>query len=65
MLGFSFYNRGIHLPNINETAYPKFKNYVSREELYKIYTPSADEMILAQNSTKGDFSKTCFLIMYK
>ena len=40
--------------NIIETAYPKIRSYITKDELYRIYTPSDEELILAQENTKGD-----------
>lgn len=51
--------------NIIETAYPKIRSYITKDELYRIYTPSDEELILAQENTKGDLSIICFLVTLK
>jgi TnpA family transposase len=53
------------LTNITETAYPKIRSYITEDELYRVYTPSDEELILAQENTKGDLSKICFLVTLK
>jgi TnpA family transposase len=53
------------VPAIYDTAYPRFKSNVSDEELYKIYTPTEDEIKIAKQNTQRDFPKLCFLVLLK
>ena len=53
------------MTNITETAYPKIRSYITDDELYRVYTPSDEELILAHENTKGDLSKICFLVTLK
>ena len=50
---------------IKETVYPRFRNVISDEELYKLYTPSSEEISLAMQNTKKEIPKLCFLVMLK
>jgi len=53
------------LPNINETAYPKLKNSFSESELLEFYTPTKNELALAETSTERQLAKLCFIIFLK
>lgn len=53
------------MANIAETAYPKIRSYITDEELHRVYTPSDEELRLAQENTKGDLSIVCFLVTLK
>jgi TnpA family transposase len=53
------------VPDIHETAYPRLKSSFSDKELYEFYTPSADDLALASEVTKGAGPKICFLILLK
>jgi hypothetical protein len=46
-------------------VYPRFRSIISNEELYKLYTPTSDEIELANKNTKKNFPKLCFLAMFK
>ncbi len=53
------------MPDVHETAYPRLKSSFSDKELYEFYTPSADDLALASEVTKGVGPKICFLILLK
>jgi len=53
------------VPDIHETAYPCLKSSFSDRELYEFYTPSAADLALALEVTKGVGPKICFLILLK
>lgn len=53
------------MANITETAYPRLRSYITEDELYRIYTPSDEELNLAKENTNGDLSKVCFLVTLK
>src|SRR4030042_3006253 len=53
------------LPSINDTTYPRFRSTISNEELYKLYTPTFEEIEFANKRTKKEFPKLCFLVMLK
>jgi hypothetical protein len=48
---------GFFLPSICDTAYPRFRSTISNEELYKLYTPTSEEIDFANKHTKRDFPK--------
>ena len=53
------------MPSLHETVYPRFKSSISEKELHDIYTPSADEIDLSRQVTRGGNAQICFLIMLK
>jgi Domain of unknown function (DUF4158) len=53
------------LPAVHETAYPRLKHSISNEELHESYTPSADELALADEASKGTGPKICLLVLLK
>jgi TnpA family transposase len=53
------------LPTIQETAYPRLKHQVSAGDLADIYTPSADELALAKQVTRGTIAHLGFLVLLK
>ncbi len=53
------------MPDTHETAYPRLKSSFSDKESHEFYTPSADELALASEVTKGAGPKICFLILLK
>ena len=50
---------------LHETAYPRLKRSISNEELHESYTPSADELALADEASKGTGPKICLLVLLK
>lgn len=53
------------MADINETAYPKLKQYYSQTELNELFTPTPDEMALCQRQTRGESTKICFIATLK
>ena len=53
------------MPTISDTAYPRLKCHPTERELEIIYTPTAEERYLAQQSTKGPALYIGFLILLK
>ncbi|NJL51779.1 MAG: DUF4158 domain-containing protein [Hydrococcus sp. SU_1_0] len=52
-------------PTKAETAYPRLKNYVTSRELTEIYTPTQQELALANQHTKKGVTKLGFLVLLK
>jgi hypothetical protein len=53
------------LPAVHEIAYPRLKHSISNEELHESYTPSSDELALADEASKGTGPKICLLVLLK
>jgi Domain of unknown function (DUF4158) len=53
------------VPTRAETAYPRLKNYVTSRELIEIYTPTQQELALANQYTKKEATKLGFLVLLK
>lgn len=53
------------LININETAYPRFKNNITEHELAEIYTPVEDEILFANKLSRGNMQKFYLLVNLK
>jgi TnpA family transposase len=53
------------VPTKAETAYPRLKNYVTSRELIEIYTPTQQELALANQYTKKGATKLGFLVLLK
>jgi Domain of unknown function (DUF4158) len=53
------------VPTKAETAYPRLKNYVTSRELTEIYTPTQQELNLANQHTKRGATKLGFLVLLK
>ena len=53
------------MPAVHETAYPRLKHSISNEELHESYTPSSDELALADEASKGTGPKICLLVLLK
>lgn len=53
------------MPSLPDTAYPRLKQNVSDKELATIYTPTLDELGLAEQSTRENATKLGFLITLK
>jgi TnpA family transposase len=54
------------VPTIQETAYPRLRNNVTPKELAAIYTPTPEELALAQRfTTSGNATRLGFLILLK
>ncbi len=53
------------MPCVHETAYPRLKTSMTAKDLTKIYTPTLDEISLANSNARGQSAKRCFLILLK
>jgi len=53
------------LPTLQETAYPRLKSHVAARDLAAIYTPTADELALAEQVTRGAVAYLGFLLLFK
>lgn len=53
------------MPTIQETAYPRLKTHVSAHDLAVVYTPTPDELALAEQSSRGKTARLGFLILLK
>ena len=53
------------MPSISDTAYPRLKTNPTERELEAIYTPTADEISLSQQTTKGKVAHLGFLVLLK
>lgn len=53
------------MPTLQETAYPRLKSVVSARDLTTLYTPTQNELALAEQSTRGEGSHLSFLILLK
>jgi hypothetical protein len=54
------------VPTIQETAYPRLRNNVTPKELAAIYTPTPEELALAQQFTaNGSATRLGFLVLLK
>ena len=53
------------MPRIEETAYPRLKQTVSPRDLATVYTPTWDEVVLANETATGTRVRLCFLVLLK
>ena len=53
------------MPSVEETAYPRLKSNPSSEALETLYTPTNEEIALAQQAVRGDLPTVSFLILLK
>lgn len=53
------------MASIQDTAYPRLKSNLTPKELASIYTPTPEELLLAERVTKGRVAKLGFLILLK
>ena len=53
------------VPSVRETAYPKLKSSYSQKELSEIYTPTPEELIWAEQNTRGDVAHLGLLVLLK
>ncbi len=53
------------MPTVAETAYPRLKNQIREKELTEIYTPTTEELNLANQSTRKGATKLGFLVLLK
>jgi hypothetical protein len=53
------------MPAIHDTAYPRLRSTYPTADLIRLYTPTADELTLAEQVTKGLPARLGFLILLK
>jgi TnpA family transposase len=53
------------MARLEDTAYPRLKSHPTPSDLAAAYTPSWDEVMLANTSTTGLRTRVCFLILLK
>ncbi|WP_052326853.1 DUF4158 domain-containing protein [Deinococcus peraridilitoris] len=53
------------MPTLDETAYPRLKSQPIEKELLEIYTPSQEELALAERVAREATAKFCFLVLLK
>ncbi|MEL6138106.1 MAG: Tn3 family transposase, partial [Cyanobacteria bacterium J06628_6] len=53
------------MPSVEETAYPRLKSNPSLEALETLYTPTDEEIALAQQTVRGDLPTVSFLVLLK
>ena len=53
------------MPSAYETAYPRLKSHLSPRELAMVYTPTKDEVTLAEGVTRSDTARVGFLVLLK
>jgi len=53
------------MPGIQDTAYPRLRSQITQRELTKIYTPTAEELALARQGTRGASAQLGFLVLLK
>jgi hypothetical protein len=53
------------VPNVHETAYPRLKSHPSPHDLATVYTPSKDEVALAEGVSRSEIARLAFLVLLK
>ena len=53
------------MARLDDTAYPRLKDHVSARDLALVYTPTWEEVALANGATKGSAARVCFLVLLK
>ncbi len=53
------------MPRLQDTAYPRRKSVLSIHDLNAAFTPTNDELLLAQRLTKGTAAQLGFLVLLK
>ena len=53
------------MPSVHDTAYPRLKSNPSTKELFSLYTPTTDELELAQRVTRRPVTCLSFLVLLK
>jgi hypothetical protein len=50
---------------IHETAYPRMRSHPNERELVELFTPTPEELALAERHTKSHIAKLGFLVTMK
>ena len=53
------------MARLEDTAYPRLKSHPTPHDLAAVYTPSWDEIALANTATTGLRTRVCFLVLLK
>lgn len=53
------------MPSAHETAYPRLKSNPSPNELSAVYTPTREEVALADRVARGEVARLGFLVLLK
>jgi len=53
------------MPRLHETAYPRLKTAVTESELQEIYSPTAEELVFAEEQTRSETAKVGLLVLLK
>jgi Domain of unknown function (DUF4158) len=53
------------VPSVHETAYPRLNSHSSPHDLATVYTPSKDEVALAEGVTRRETARLAFLLLLK
>src|SRR5262249_44176134 len=53
------------MPRLHETAYPRLKTALTEEELFEIYTPTAEEVSFAAEQTRSATARLGLLVLLK
>ena len=53
------------VPSAHETAYPQLKSHPFPHELAMVYTPSKEEVALAEGATHIEIARVRFLVLLK
>ncbi len=51
--------------SLKDTVYPRFKKNMSRKEINNLYTPTVEEIAIAQKRKRGRSNHLYFLVMMK
>jgi hypothetical protein len=53
------------MARLDDTAYPRLKSHPTRRDLVVVYTPTWEEVALANETAKGTAARICFLVLLK
>lgn len=53
------------MARLDDTAYPRLKSHPTPHDLAAVYTPTWEEVALANATAKGTAARVCFLVLLK
>ena len=53
------------MASLHDTAYPRLRSQLTPRELREVYSPTRDELTLAQQVTRGASTQLAFLVLLK
>src|SRR5919204_6526242 len=53
------------MASLHDTAYPRLRSHLTIRELTEVYSPTRDELALAQRATRGASAQLAFLVLLK